>query len=70
MNIVVKYKKPYSDIILTVMNEYKLYDEKTLLKNVEKIIPISKLLKGKAHKKITHISYKFNGNGINFELNF
>ncbi len=70
MDLIVSYKKPYSDIIIDVMNEYSLYDENILLKNVEKIIPISKLLKGKNNKKLTHISYELNSNGIKFNLNF
>lgn len=70
MFLIVSYKKPYSDIILDIMKDYSLYEEDDLLKNIEKIIPISKLLKGKNEKKLTHISYELNGNGINFNLDF
>lgn len=70
MFLIVSYKKPYSDIILDIMRDYSLYEEDDLLKNIEKIIPISKLLKGKNEKKLTHISYELNGNGINFNLDF
>ncbi|MDK9581173.1 hypothetical protein [Sneathia sanguinegens] len=69
-HIFVRYKKPYSDLILTIMSENSLFEENVLLNNIEKIIPVSKILKGKNNKKILGISYKTQFDGIQFDLSF
>ncbi|AKC95066.1 hypothetical protein ACFFBA_001051 [Sneathia vaginalis] len=65
MSIVIGYRKPYSNIIVAIMKKYSLYTETELIKNIELIIPVSKVLKG---KKISYITYSENTDGIFFNL--
>lgn len=66
----VLYKSPYSDIIFDIMLKNSLTDTNKLLNNIEKILPISKVLENRDNKKISRISYEKNLKSLIFKLYF
>ena len=41
--LIVIYRKPFSDYVLAIMKTNKLNDNKKLLLNLEKVLPISQI---------------------------
>ncbi|WP_068268410.1 hypothetical protein [Caviibacter abscessus] len=68
--MIVIYKKPFSDYILGIIDANKLYNSKKLLLNLEKVLPISKILKGRKNKLINNIDYEKKDEKLIFHLYF
>ncbi len=68
--LIVIYRKPFSDYVLAIMKTNKLNDNKKLLLNLEKILPISQILKGRSNKLISNINYENKGEKLTFHLYF
>ena len=68
--LIVIYRKPFSDYILAIMKTNKLNDNKKLLLNLEKVLPISQILKGRSNKLISNINYENKGEKLIFHLYF
>lgn len=68
--IIVIYRKPFSDYVLAIMKTNKLNDNKKLLLNLEKVLPISQILKGRSNKLISNINYENKGEKLIFHLYF
>ena len=68
--LIVVYKKPFSDYVLAIMKSNKLNDNKKLLLNLEKVLPISQILKGRSNKLISNINYENKGEKLIFHLYF
>lgn len=66
----VVYKKPFSDYILGIIDSHKLYNNNKLLLNLEKVIPVSKILKGRKNKLINGIDYEKKDEKLIFHLYF
>ena len=52
------------------MKTNKLNDNKKLLLNLEKVLPISQILKGRSNKLISNINYENKGEKLIFHLYF
>lgn len=68
--IKVYYENPYADTLYQIMINKALTDDEKLLDNIEKILPVSKILYGRDNKKIQKISYEKNLSGLTFNLYF
>ncbi|GEM_PF-2048497 len=68
--LIVIYRKPFSDYVLAIMKTNKLNDNKKLLLNLEKVLPISQILKGRSNKLISNINYENKGEKLIFHLYF
>lgn len=68
--LIVIYRKPFSDYVLAIMKTNKLNDNKKLLLNLEKVLPISQILKGRSNKLISNINYENKGEKLIFRLYF
>lgn len=68
--LIVIYGKPFSDYVLAIMKTNKLNDNKKLLLNLEKVLPISQILKGRSNKLISNINYENKGEKLIFHLYF
>lgn len=68
--LIVIYKKPFSDYVLAIMKSNKLNDNKKLLLNLEKVLPISQILRGRSNKLISNINYENKGEKLIFHLYF
>lgn len=68
--LIVIYRKPFSDYVLSIMKTNKLNDNKKLLLNLEKVLPISQILKGRSNKLISNINYENKGEKLIFHLYF
>ena len=68
--LIVIYKKPFSDYVLAIMKSNKLNDNKKLLLNLEKVLPISKILRGRSNTLISNINYENKGEKLIFHLYF
>ncbi|WP_067142294.1 hypothetical protein [Oceanivirga salmonicida] len=69
-SIIVCYKKPTSYMVLDIMKENYLFDKSELLKNIEKVIPVSKILKNKKNKNIKNIIFDNKEDKLLFYLYF
>ena len=68
--LIVIYRKPFSDYVLAIMKTNKLNDNKKLLLNLEKVLPISQILRGRSNKLISNINYENKGEKLIFHLYF
>lgn len=68
--LIVIYRKPFSDYVLAIMKTNKLNDNKKLLLNLEKVLPISQILKGRSNKLISNINYENKEEKLIFHLYF
>lgn len=68
--LIVIYRKHFSDYVLAIMKTNKLNDNKKLLLNLEKVLPISQILKGRSNKLISNINYENKGEKLIFHLYF
>lgn len=66
--VCVKYKRPSNEYILGLMEEYLITDKTSLLNNLEKIIPISKVLKGRDSKIVYDVKIESNKEYLIFHL--
>lgn len=57
--ITVVIKKPSSSFVIGLIKELKLNTNKKLLDNIEKIIPVSRILKYEDYSKLASVSYVY-----------
>ncbi len=69
-SLIICYKEPTKDLILNIMEENSLFERDKLLKNIEKVIPISKILRSKKNKSIKNVIFDNKNDRILFYLYF
>ncbi len=69
-SLIVCYKSPTSDFILDIMEKNSLFDKNRLLKNIEKVIPVSKILRSRKNKTIKNIIFDNKDDKVLFYLYF
>lgn len=57
--ITVVIKKPSSSFVIGLIKELELNTNKKLLDNIEKIIPVSRILKYEDYSKLASVSYVY-----------